>query len=302
MTAFFDRCTARRDDLERALDGADPARTAAELDAIEREMVEAASAAAMLPGFPADLARSVHLSVLRDGVATREPSLPAFPPAGTAERCRRLADLTWNLHTVFHAVALSGPAMTDDPTVWLRDLGGLASDGRLALAAADPSALDAPDPDGLPPAAGPRGARDEARALEILADLDGGGYAGEELLALEESVVADASTAAMAPGSTPALAEAVHRAVLGGSVATREGELPEIDFEEDRTWALRLLGMIRRVDAAFRAAGFADARGPLDRLLVEASAARMALHAEDPGAATPTSRRFLPFSQAPESP
>ena len=300
MTTFFDRYTTRRHDLEPALDGADPGPAAAELDAIEREMVEAVSAAAMLPAFPADLRRSVLLCVLRDGVAVREPSLPPFPPADLAERCRRLADLTWNLHSTFHAVGQSGPDQTDDPTAWMRDLGERASDARLALYATDPGALDAPDPDTLPPAQGPQGALDEARLAALLARFAEGDFVGEALLALEASVVATASAAVMLPGTPPTLAEAVHRAVLGGSVTSRERELPEVDFEEDTAWIGRLRGMVRRLDAAFRAAGFADVRGPLDRLLAEASAARLALYAADPREATPTSRRMFPLS--PESP
>ena len=101
MTTYFDNAhTLLRD--ARVLGGEEMIET---FDAVEKRVVFDCTVAAMLPGFPADLKKPLHELVLKHGVQMLPVNAPPADFETEDDHYRRLNDLVWHLHSVFHTVA-----------------------------------------------------------------------------------------------------------------------------------------------------------------------------------------------------
>lgn len=136
MTSYFDKAhtdlrAARRLDTWEMLQA---------FDAIESLVVYDCTLAALTPGFPEDLRKNVHAVVLKYGVTTLPCNAPPADFETSDDHLRRLGDLVWHLHSVFHDVAHRGlDGFSDSPTFPLRRIYALGEEEREKMVAEDPT-------------------------------------------------------------------------------------------------------------------------------------------------------------------
>jgi len=111
MTAYFDNMGTKLGAIERELD----------FDGIrewELTLVHDCTVAAMMPGFPEDIKREIHLTVLEHGVFSLPVNAPEKDFESFYDHVRFMNQLQFDLHTHFHDVArLRLGRFTDDPRV-----------------------------------------------------------------------------------------------------------------------------------------------------------------------------------------
>lgn len=140
MTTYFDKLTSRLDALRR--DEAKGADVLAYYEALETELVRDVSLAAEFPGLPPEFRDAVHKTVWACGVFSRPPR--RYNPKAEHDDTQipvLLAQMIWDLHTVFHEVSLwardAGPAgepFNDSPVTPLGWLEANARERRETLA------------------------------------------------------------------------------------------------------------------------------------------------------------------------
>ena len=131
MSGYFDAIDNRIRNLKEDDYAEDGTTTAYNL---EMELVRDVTVCAMLPGFPEDLKRPIHETVLKYGIHTL-PRNAAPRDFETFDQHRELLRrLSSDLHTIFHAVGHSeSPGFSDNPLSGLRNLYDKGDEEREAL-------------------------------------------------------------------------------------------------------------------------------------------------------------------------
>lgn len=134
MTAYFDTLN---NEIHAARQGPEHA-MADVLEAIERRLVFDVTVAAELPGFPVVLRDAVHRVVLRYGVVTLPDNAPRADFEHDDEYGQRLASMNDDLHTLFHAYALTyGVVCGDDPRNRMQEFATRGDERREAMVATE---------------------------------------------------------------------------------------------------------------------------------------------------------------------
>ncbi len=126
MTAYFDEAHARLNKIKGTL-LCDPPELEAryEIERIENDVVYDCTIASEMDDFPEDLRTEVNRVVLQHGVYTL-PETAEQPDFDTAEgHFDRIHKLIYDLHSVFHRVAMRDPQglyLSDDPRRPMRRL------------------------------------------------------------------------------------------------------------------------------------------------------------------------------------
>lgn len=117
MTAYFDRAGVA---LREAVTGMQQTGATQPILDIEERVVRDVTVCVMMPGFPEDLARRVHLKILDRAIEARPVNRENHPHAGAFESIydavEEINALIFDLHTIFHELAerrLEG--FSDDP-------------------------------------------------------------------------------------------------------------------------------------------------------------------------------------------
>jgi len=91
-------------------------------EAVEYRVVFDCTVCAMLPGFPEDLRKEIHKTVLKYGISMLPVNAPPADFETEHQHYRRLCDLVSYLHTIFHEVAHRNGPGADSPTLGIRSI------------------------------------------------------------------------------------------------------------------------------------------------------------------------------------
>lgn len=123
MSSYFDAFDSRLSQADNS-----------ELSALEEELVRDVSICSEVQGFPTALLPTLHRTLMKFSVATRDRYLPESEVDSEDDHRRAIGNMSTALHTLFHSVAQLGlPGFTDNPLSPLRHLESNAEDYRRNL-------------------------------------------------------------------------------------------------------------------------------------------------------------------------
>jgi len=139
MTTYFDEFASRVAALRQSHPGDWIA-----LQKLEEVIVRDVSVIAESPGFPPDLRDAIHKTIVAHAV-TCQPLLPNLRPRENPRAddetgdamYREVAQLGWDLHTVFHQLAMMDIGYNDSPLQYVGELAMRGEEYRERLAAAE---------------------------------------------------------------------------------------------------------------------------------------------------------------------